>query len=539
MLPITHARGLLGPFPGADWPVLAALVVLAGALRTLFYTGYFGSDEVTYIEAALAASRGEWLGSSYIGAIRLGVNYPIAALVRALGTSEMAVAAWGFTCSVVEVAVVYWFARRAFDRRIAVIAAALLAFTPLHVHFAGRVMADAPLALFMTLTFVVFFVAESSGRRRDYLLAGAFAGCVFWIKEGTTIFVGAFALWAVYRRRLDRCWIWSLLAAAVVVGANSAAMWYLSGNPFFLIESVRASLHGNVLDTTAADRIARATAWYYLRYLFIDVWHTWLLGFLAAIGAVVAFLQRRSVPARADALAYVFIWAIGLLAIFSLFPLSLSPLRLIPKQSNYMTIFLAPLCVLGGIAIAAIGSALARGAVLAVVAAGAVLLCALEQQTIHAFTANSAPTIEYAARHPSTAVYVVANAARRNVWAGLLPGTKPGHVGNVHSMQDLFGGPGTETRAPRPPDAVAIVDPQTIGWGQNGIAAVSDIPPCWVQIESLPPQVRDTLGRRLTTAAAAAASLLPARVARPAMARFVSLTAPSPAQVYRIPETCQ
>ena len=95
-------------FRGTDWALLGAIVVFAALLRMVFFTGYFGSDEVTYVEAAIAAANGVWPNSLYIGAIRLGVNYPIAIAIALFGVSEAAVSMWGFLCSVLEVGVVYW-----------------------------------------------------------------------------------------------------------------------------------------------------------------------------------------------------------------------------------------------------------------------------------------------------------------------------------------------------------------------------------------------------------------------------------------------
>jgi 4-amino-4-deoxy-L-arabinose transferase-like glycosyltransferase len=226
---------------GVDWVLVAALLAGAAAIRAIFFTGFFGSDEVTYVDAATSAANGVWPNSTYIGAIRLGVNLPIAAAIAIFGPTVAAVSSWAFICSVLEVGVVYWFARRAMGRPLAVVASLLLAVLPLHVHLAGRIMADPPLALFITTTFVVLFEAQRRQSDRLYLLAGLCAGLTFWIKEAALIFVGVPVLWAVVRRDALRGWAWFFGGLLALVAGNFAAMWLLSGNPLHLVGADGAS----------------------------------------------------------------------------------------------------------------------------------------------------------------------------------------------------------------------------------------------------------------------------------------------------------
>jgi len=111
-----------------DGQILAAIVALAILLRWIFFTGYFGSDEVTYTAQALAITKGVWPISEYIGSIRYGVNIPVAFFMALLGPSEFSANLWSFLCSIGEIILVYLFARQLWGVRAAWLAALLLAF---------------------------------------------------------------------------------------------------------------------------------------------------------------------------------------------------------------------------------------------------------------------------------------------------------------------------------------------------------------------------------------------------------------------------
>ncbi len=538
---LPHAGGL-SPLHGTDWALLVAVAAFAAAVRIVFFTGFFGSDEVTYVESAIAAANGYWPNSTYIGSIRLGVNYPIAASMALFGHTEIAASLWGFVCSVVEVTVVFWFARRVSGRELALVASLLMALLPLHVHLAGRIMADSPLALFMSLSFVFLFEAENRNRCVLYLLSGVCAGLTFWIKESATIFVGVLVLWAFFfrQRDLSNC-LWAAVGMIVVISANFALMWALSGNPLHLLDSVKASM-SRYADPSRVSLLDRSPL-YYLNYLFVRPWHTWLLGYLAAMGATIAIVRSRRRSAEAVSRRYLLVWGLGLLGVFSLFVLSVSPLRLIPKQTNYMTTFFAPLCLLAGLAIMELKYKLARVIVVGAYVVGALVLCALEQQTIHAFTANSKASLVYATQHPGSTIHVTANTERLNQWVGILSGTGLEHARNLRPLSELRLLPGRP-----PPEAMpatsergivlAIVDQQTLDWGDNGLRSVRDIPVCWEKVAELQAPEKPTGGRLITSWALTMVRFLPGTISSRMGEKLESLLTPLPASIYRVPANC-
>jgi 4-amino-4-deoxy-L-arabinose transferase-like glycosyltransferase len=469
--------GALAAAPHGRRALITDLLALAGvatALRLLFFTGFFGSDEVVYVLGGFRILHDDWPADHYIGGIRYGVNLPIAASMWLFGTNEAAAALWGFAASVAEVLLVYTAGRGLIGRGGAFLAALLLALLPLHAHLAGRIMADSPLAFFVTLTFVLFWKAERTRSARLYLLAGAAAGTVFWIKESVTIFVLAFVAYPFIARRFDARWLAMVLGMTVMVAANCALFWLLTGDALHVFRTAAASVT-RVLATPMAD-----APFYYLRYLLLDIRHTWLLGWLATIGLAAALWRCWSRPPLPRGHVFVVFWALGLMAVFSFLLVSVSPPRLIMKQTNYMTIFLAPLCLLAGMWLADRAVRVRLGVML-LAAAGALPLMALELLAIQGFAANSKSTVRYALRNPDVQVYGLRNA---EMAARYYEDVFARHdLGRPPLIAPLGFSPGIAAHAydGRRPDrhAMAVVDLQTMGWATDALKDLGALPRCW------------------------------------------------------------
>jgi len=145
------------------WQQLAVpllIVAAAAAVRFLFWNGPLGSDDVVYLRRSLDVASGEWSTANYNGALRYGFNIPAGMLLRVLGTNDFTVNLWPLFCSLAEIGVVYAFARELWGTRAAATSALILAFVPLHIASATRIHADPVVALFVTLSFTLFYWAE-------------------------------------------------------------------------------------------------------------------------------------------------------------------------------------------------------------------------------------------------------------------------------------------------------------------------------------------------------------------------------------------
>ncbi|MEY3294206.1 MAG: hypothetical protein RLZZ451_254 [Pseudomonadota bacterium] len=463
---------------------LAWLLSLALLARLAFWNGQFGSDDLTYLERAAEIARGEWTTADYNGALRYAFNIPAGLAMAVFGDSVHAANLWPLVCSLVEVAAVWLFARHAFGWRAAWIAGLLLASAPLHVAVATRIHADSVVSMFLTSTFVLLWFGLQ--RRRLGLLfgAGLAIGGVFWSKELAAVtWIGMLPLLLLFRGRW-RDLVPVLAGVAATLLAHGALMTAIAGDPLHLVRTVLRQLQkGFVGGGTGQD-----AAGYYLRYLFFDVRHTALIGPLAAAGLATALWRWRVAGAEAAGFVFAALWLIGLLLVLSVLPVSLSPLRFTMKQSNYITLFLAPLAILAGVALA---RAPIRWAVAttAVAVVGALLLAALQQADYRGFTANSKALARWVQTQGPEVRLVGStnNAALGSHWRDpeFSGARRP-----ILAWRDVVPTEAT-VDASQPARTVSVgwyvaIDPQTVHWFA-GPRPLREPLPCWTRVAEVRP----------------------------------------------------
>jgi len=523
-----------GGQPGLGW-ALVGVIVFAAAARLLAYSGFFGSDEVTYTERAFLIASGDWTVDDYVGANRMGVNLPVAAFAAVLGQNEWAAAAWGMLCSLAEVALVTWAGWRMWGLRAGVLAGLLLASLPTHVHLAGRLLADPPLTLAITAAFVLFYEGERRRWPLGYLLAGVAAGLSFWVKPVTLFVFGIFLLYPLVARRIDWRWLWMAVGVALAIAANCLLFWGLTGRFWYIFEVMTARRSSGYLEAgVTAGEIANT--WYlYLIYLFGKVYHTGLVGFLAAVGLLWLWFKPRSglAPAAAadsatDSLNARFLsfWALGLLAILSFLPVTFSPLMWVPKQTNYMLIFVAPLCLLGGGWLSTLRTRWMH-TLLAVSVGVGLGFALLLQGAVAVFTANSHATVAWAKANPQTPLYVMSNAYRAAQFEQLVTGVPLSR--QVQALSDL------DPASSAARDFHVVIDLETFDWDDNKpFARPSDVPACWRLQQTLVAQPAG-LGAWMLQAAATLAAATPGIQTSGISARLQRMADPRPAQLYLAP----
>lgn len=378
---------LLGPVRSWDWRAswtLAGVLALGAALRVLFNPGLFGSDDTVYLREALRLAEGRFDAGQYIGNLRYGINALLALSVELLGVTRIASVLPFFVFSLAEIALVFVFARHVWGIRTGTHAALLLAFTPIHVMLGGGPLPDPYLAFFITATFVAFWYAERHAQPSLYVLAGLLGGYCFWIKEVVVVFLLAFIGYAIAQQRFASRWLW-MIGSAVAVGlSNLIFFWIVFDDPFYVARIVRSTVDSAYLEAGLGEK----SPVYYFYYLFLDIRHTTLLSVLATSGLCYAWLSRGTRDLEGQGARFVGIWLLGLLAVFSFFPISFSPLEFIAKQTNYMTLFLAPLALLAAWFLRRLSSRWQYGLLVVTFGSG-LILAALEQQAIRVHTANA------------------------------------------------------------------------------------------------------------------------------------------------------
>lgn len=506
---------------------LALILIFALTVRLIFFTGFFGSDEVTYLSMAHSITQNIWQSKeNYIGTLRYGVNIPMAVFMWSFGTTEFAAGLWSLVTSVGEVALVFFAARQFWGSRAGVFAALCLAVTPLHAHFAGRLMADSPLAFFVTATFYLTWLAGHKQSVRIYLLAGLTAGALYWIKDAV-FFISLFVLgiYVVVGRVWQKRWLISIIGVGVMVVANFVFMWVVYGDPFYVFHSGQQSLQG-------IASMPKSSPWFYINYLLLDIRHVWVLFYFASGGLAMLIKREGTFRSLAGANTFILIWFFGFLMVLS---------ALVLRQPNYMLIFLAPLALLGGYFLSNLRTKATSGTV-ALFAVGGLALSALEQQAVEVFTANSRSTVVFAQLHAGSQVYGSTGATRADTYHTLLSSAPKAHP-PILPLKKLESSLGSESgkvaSASGSKSGFAVMDPQMLTWTNTGAIDWQLLlsAGCLVKHSNLIPAPLG-LGRYVTDSIFVVTSFLPSSLNTRIREKLLSTLRPLPATVYSVELPC-
>jgi 4-amino-4-deoxy-L-arabinose transferase-like glycosyltransferase len=217
----------------AEAAALVAVVVAAAALRIWAFGGvqfaHLG-DDGRYVAVAQNLANGhapsgeaEWFGS------RIVFLWPVAGLFRLFGAGEVTAVAWPLAGSMLAVVAAYLLGRRLAGPRVALIAAAVVAVTPLEALMATRLRPDAPMAAFIALA-----VWAALGARRSRSAAWAAAAglllAVAWSTREMALVMAPVVLaagWGAGRRALA----WGAAGLVTVPVLSVAAMGLAGGDP--------------------------------------------------------------------------------------------------------------------------------------------------------------------------------------------------------------------------------------------------------------------------------------------------------------------
>jgi len=281
-----------------------------------------------------------------------------------------------------------------------------LATAPLHIAVATRIHADPVVSMFVTVSFVVLYFGLTQRSKWLLFVAGLAIGGIFWTKELAAVTWVAFVplLW-VFREQWRK--VYFVVAGTILMLLlHGMLMYFIADDPLHLIKVVTGALKRNFIGASQGED----GVLYYLKYLFIDLRHTGPLGYLALI-SVTVWARVRHDTIQSLPIMYVIMWWLGLLVVLSALPVSLSPLRFPMKQSNYITLFLAPTALLAAITIAALPRISGRVLLVACMIIG-VTFGLLQQADYRVFTANTKALAEFANEHPHSIIVGSVNNSR-------------------------------------------------------------------------------------------------------------------------------
>lgn len=506
----------------ADWAALTALLVLATIWRLMVFNGPLGSDDEVYFARAIDVSEGIWSSANYNGALRYGFNIPAGLMLSLFGRGEFQLNLWPLLCSLCEIGVVWWFCRRHFGSSVAHLAVILLVLTPIHVATASRLHADAVANFFLTLSFVLFFESENSRSRVMAFTAGLAMGAVFWVKELLGLALLTFLLWPIVTFKLDRRWLWVIAGGLVMLVGHLVLMQIIAGDPLHAFRTVLRQISTSFIDLNNGQD----SAFYYVYFIIINIVHTSLIGPLAILGILRGFRDTKT-GVKGSPFFQIAFWLFALLAVLSLFPVSLSPLRLAMKQSNYLGLFVAPLSILAALTLARVNPQV-RYILIAIFVIVSIPLAMLEQQTYRIFVANSRGAIELAKAYPKD---VFIGTDNNDTMA-----TIEAYGSNDPSFGDRFMQltKTSEDSIPPVPQGgrlIAIQDEETINHNSMN-HPMTPIPHCWKRLGVIKPTGLG-FSSRFADWASVAVSELPT-VGTRLQVKLESLAHPRPATIWQL-----
>ena len=430
------------------FPILA----FAAVARLIFFSEAVGSDEIVYLTRAQYILRGEYPPAVYIGAMRDGINIFLAASIFLFGTGIGGASGLFFACSLGQVFLGYGFAYILWGRRAAIWAALGMAALPIEITLAGGLGPDPYLGFVISCSIVAFYFAERDGRPALYLVAGLLAGWVFWIKQPAIVYGLVFPLLVMPGHRWGVKRLWFVVGGMTLLMAHLALFWLIYVDPAFFF----GSYHDYIKEIYVLGDSTDTSLWTYAALLFAKIYHTGVLGWLALAACIWGLAQRNQPEIR-----FVLVWGLGLLLIFSALPISLSPLKFIAKQSNYMAIFTLPLALMAGWFLAQQGRAIAYllgGGM----AASGICLAALEQQVISVATVNGRSAAVFAEAHAGTPVFGPLTAQRQSKLQRVMRGSLD-FSRDIRPLRDLAQLPFADGAAD---DIIAytVEDPQMGNW---------------------------------------------------------------------------
>jgi 4-amino-4-deoxy-L-arabinose transferase-like glycosyltransferase len=179
--------------------LLLFIILLALGVRLRHYTGPIGSDDTWYYLGAYEILDGSYEPGDDYWRTRYGMLLPIAASYFVFGTNEFAAAVWPMLCSLGAVALCYFLGKFVVNSTTGFLAAMLLAFYPLDIHYSGLILPDVPLSFLMAASVLAFLHAGKSEKHAAalYLLSGALMAVAYSCRSMAVILLPFFAIYVV------------------------------------------------------------------------------------------------------------------------------------------------------------------------------------------------------------------------------------------------------------------------------------------------------------------------------------------------------
>jgi len=151
--------------------LLLCILVLALAMRLFFFNGLNWDDDPDYVNRSYLVKTGQAFIFTDNNGFRIGTYYPAALAYALFGINDFSCGVYALIVSLASVVVIFLLGKLLFNPRTGLIAALLLAFYPLDVELASRLMPDGLLAGFTLLAIYFLYRGDEKniGSERNAL----------------------------------------------------------------------------------------------------------------------------------------------------------------------------------------------------------------------------------------------------------------------------------------------------------------------------------------------------------------------------------
>ena len=139
---------------------LISIFVIAAVLRITFFNGLNWDDDPDYVFRAYLIKTGKAFIFKDNNGFRIGTYYPAAIFYTLFGINDFACGSYALLVSLISIVAVFYLGKLLFNVHTGLIAALLLAFYPLDVELASRLLPDGLLSGFSLFAMYFLYRAE-------------------------------------------------------------------------------------------------------------------------------------------------------------------------------------------------------------------------------------------------------------------------------------------------------------------------------------------------------------------------------------------
>ncbi|GEM_PF-2969010 len=304
--------------------IVLLLIILFGlAIRIAVFSGITGGDDMIYSYHIHKFHTGDFEPGATHWSLRLGFILPSLLFTYLFGFNEIALTLFPLICSLINIILIYAFARLFFFERTALLAAFFLSFFPMDVFLAGMVFIDTPLALMMDAAIFYFIKGEREDKTAYYLLSGICVGWAWLIKESGAYIFLFYLTYLTMEKKLRLKYAVVVLAFLSVISIEGGYYYIKTGNPFYRL-SVAQKTHNETIQNNEI-LILRGKNWFIEPLLVLATDQEFGFYYYLILPIAIYLFIKRDKKARIS-----LIWMIPLM-IYTLYG-STSPFHFFPLQ---------------------------------------------------------------------------------------------------------------------------------------------------------------------------------------------------------------